>query len=112
MFLILYLILCSFICYKLAEKNHRNKLFWAIAGLLLSLISIIILAVLGPGESETDRQLIEMTKAKFLDLYRKNEEEAKENLMIFRVYLMLQNGEKVSLDQLNLSMMSLQSIAK
>ena len=112
MYLILYSILCSFVCYKLADKNHRNKLLWAILGFVFSLISIIILAVMGPGESETDRQIIEMTKAKFLDLYRKNEEEAKGNLIIFRVYLMLQNGEKVSLDQLNLSMMSLQSIAK
>ncbi|OBU13813.1 hypothetical protein AYY19_06850 [Photobacterium aquimaris] len=112
MLLLFYSMICSFICYKLAEKNNRNKLLWAISGFVFSFISIIALAVIGSAGTETDRQIIEMTKAKFIDLYSHNEEKAKENLLIFRVYLKLQNGEPVSLEQLNLSVMSLQSIAK
>lgn len=112
MFVLLVWVLCSFGCYKLAENNNRDKTLWAVLGLIFGIFALLILALMGKAESETDRQIFEMTKVKFIDLYKENEDVAKEDPIALRTYLMFKNGEKVKLDQLTQSMSTLQSIVK
>jgi type VI protein secretion system component VasK len=112
MFVLLVWVLCSFGCYKLAENNNRDKTLWAVLGLIFGIFALLVLALMGRADSETDRQIFDMTKSKFIDLYEGNEEVAKENPVTLRTYLMLKNGEKVKLDQLTQSMTTLQSIVR
>jgi hypothetical protein len=112
MFVLLVWVLCSFGCYKLAENNNRDKTLWAVLGLIFGIFALLVLALMGRADSETDRQIFDMTKSKFIDLYEGNEEVAKENPVTLRTYLMFKNGEKVKLDQLTQSMTTLQSIVR
>lgn len=49
-------VICAFVCYRLAEKQGRNKLVAAIVGLLFSLVGVVGYLILGDKKSPQQTQ--------------------------------------------------------